>query len=381
MFNRLNSDLHDHFLAHTVLALLSGGWAAPGRKILHEIHGWAKHIPAAYVEAQPPYYYIYQGVSTWFNGLPTLPSTSVHLLGNTLHDPDGSLYYVTYAGQDPILFTPTVTGDNFYVFGYNDVAYNINDAPSFTDAPHVPLHLTECTARGNTDNTRTHLGIGEMVDFSDMPGKTTWTVSGKGRISSTSGSSTTFTASLSPGDATVTAHVGDVTLYTIFSIIAPNSIIVNSYSDDPDHWGTQDADGTWMGAKTDYHVYLGPKFVSFNGVTIKENAPSSVSVTWPNGTNTSTPLKSQIVGVQVNCSSFLTDQIAQGLFSRDLLLVNGTYVDFHYYLSWEDQYQNDAGDWIDFVPILIKVEFRGSDKKCRVIYQGFPSVDWQGPFD
>jgi hypothetical protein len=134
------------FATQTTMALLSGGRAIPGRQILHEISGWVKHIPAAYLEAQPSYDYANNGSATWFANLPNLPNTSVHLLGNTLHDDpnypwSGSLYYVTAAGAGPILFTPTVDGDNdFYAFGINNVALHYNDQPSFTDAPY-PLKI------------------------------------------------------------------------------------------------------------------------------------------------------------------------------------------------------------------------------------------------
>jgi hypothetical protein len=86
--------------ARTVLALCSGGRAIPGQKILHQISGWVKYVPGPYYEGQrPPYYPIYQYHPTWFSALPTVPSTSVNLLGDTLHDPGGSLYLVTYAGR------------------------------------------------------------------------------------------------------------------------------------------------------------------------------------------------------------------------------------------------------------------------------------------
>ena len=133
--------------AHTAMALLSGGRAIPGRQILHEISGWVKHIPPPYTGGPPPYhdYFFPTGgypTYTWFHDLPTVPNSSVHLLGNTLHDDpnypgSGSLYYVTPAGADPIRFTPNVYGDQHYVFGVNDSGPGGNDTPSFSDAPHV----------------------------------------------------------------------------------------------------------------------------------------------------------------------------------------------------------------------------------------------------
>ena len=139
--------------AHTVLELLSGGRAIPGRQILHEISGWAKHMPPPYVNGkQPPYYDIFYYQYTGFHSLPCVSNNLVHLLANTLHDdpnhpayPDqpvkGTLYYVTAAGAKPIMFTPTVFGDHFSIYGVNDTSYGANDSPSFRDAPHVG-HIT-----------------------------------------------------------------------------------------------------------------------------------------------------------------------------------------------------------------------------------------------
>ena len=145
--------------AHTVLALLSGGRAIPGRKILHEISGWAKHMPGPYNNGQqPPYYDVYYYQYTGFHSLPCVSNSLVHLLGNTLHDdpnypayPDqpvkGTLYYVTAAGADPIKFTPTVFGDHFSIYGVNDTTPGANDSPSFRDAP-CPLIVSLAPDRG-----------------------------------------------------------------------------------------------------------------------------------------------------------------------------------------------------------------------------------------
>ena len=45
------------------------------------------------------------------------------------------MFYLTSAGAGPILFSPTVTGDDFYVWAVNDSQSANNDNPSFNDAP------------------------------------------------------------------------------------------------------------------------------------------------------------------------------------------------------------------------------------------------------
>ena len=370
--------IHHTYTRHacTVLALLSGGRAIPGRQILHEIHGWAKHIPPPYADGQqPPYYYQF----TWFNNLPGLPNGAVHLLANTLHDPDGSLYYVTYAGQDPVQFTPTVAEDKFYVFGYNDEAYNIDDTPSFTDSPHVLIHLTQCTAAGNPDNSRTTIGVGEKVDFSGMPDNTTWSVSGNGTISSTTGSGTTFTASLSPGRATVTAQVGTATQPVTFNIIAPSGIgNVSDYQDVG--LGTEGANH--IGAFTKFSLDLLPTTVNFGNVSIREDTPTSPVRHWPNGDLTQTPANVQDFPAGGNCAAFNGDDIAYGKVAPVPIakLSNGTsYVDFSFPLDWTDEYLNASGEWIQFANLEMITKFRGADQACQVIYQNVPGR-YQGPW-
>ena len=306
----------------------------------------------------------------WLNTEPdqAVPSQDITMCDFGPLDSAGNAYKKVSGGETHDI-TPSVKGVDYY---------RLNDIPG--KQKYALTHTTECTAVGNTNNDRTTIGIGEAVDLSGMPGNTVWSLSGGGSISATNGGSITFTASLSPGGATVTAQVGTAQQSVGFSVIPPNSIIVNAYSDDPDYWGTQDVHGIWMGAKTDYTVIIGPKTVSFNGVKIRENAPASLSVTWPNGVTLPVPENAETNGIVLTCGSSITDQIAQGGFNRDLLFTNGTYVDFSYNISWEDQYSNSVSGWTDFAPVTVNAEFRGSDKKCRVIYQGIPSQDWQGPY-
>ncbi len=154
-----------------------------------------------------------------------------------------------------------------------------------------------------TNNARTTVGIGEVVDFGGMPDGTTWTVSGAGSISPTNGNGTKFTASLSPGSATVTAQIDNVTTQTTFSVVAPGSAQYAFFEDEP--LGSQDPNGTYMGAKTIFAIVIEPTTVSFKNAPLKEILPP-LSVTWPCGQTT--PL---IINGTTNAISIPCDNVAE----------------------------------------------------------------------
>jgi hypothetical protein len=123
--------------AQTTMELLSGGRAIPGRQILHQIQGWAKNVsPPLGIEAYPPYWPVWAGSPTAFGLAPALPNKSVHLLGDTLHDPDGSLYYVTPAGAPPMDCTPVVYGNKFYTWYLVDTPHVHNNFVVFVRMPY-----------------------------------------------------------------------------------------------------------------------------------------------------------------------------------------------------------------------------------------------------
>jgi len=209
--------------------------------------------------------------------------------------------------------------------------------------------------------------------------RTVWSVSGVGAIDKTKGSGTTLTARLTPGTTTVTAQVASAPPISIsFTVVAPNSITVSSNVDNPP--GTQDVNGVEAGAETGYYDYISPTNVSFDHVSFRENGSVSYPITWPDGsTSTNFPNRTQI-GLACG-DSFFWDVISSAgpLIPVSYLYVGESSVDFSYGDSWTDQYKSDAG-WVDFYSLNMKVEYRGSDRKCRVTYLGVPG-GWQGPFD
>jgi hypothetical protein len=224
---------------------------------------------------------------------------------------------------------------------------------------------------------RTTIGIGEVVSLYGMPAGTTWSVSGGGTVSPTNGSSTTFTAGLSPTTATVHAQIDGAELTQDFSVIAPSSITVIGYTNLPP--GTEDPNGTMMGAQTIYSDIIGPTNVSFENVSFRENVPAP-SMTWPNGSNTTDNVKFTVIPIHVTCGGDVLDKVKIDNNVPISYIFDGTnYVDFSFANTWTDQYLNDAGVWTDYYTLSATFEFRGSDKKSRVTYLGIPG-SWQGPY-
>ena len=274
--------------------------------------------------------------------------------------------YATIADNATVDITPTVKNLDWYAFNLLTTEYTLT-------------HTTECTATGNTKNDRTTIGIGEVVDFGGMPSGTTWSVSGKGRINSTNGSGTVFTASMSPGSATVTAAIGNATIQTTLTVIAPKSLTVIGNYDWPQE--TEDPNGTRMGAGTFYTNEIEPTTVSFYNASFREEQTPDMTLTWPNG-HVSTINFSESTnawGVPCGTSTFL-DQARMPLVPTSYIYNGTSYVDFSFSTpAWHDQYRDENWNWVNFATLTLSIEFRGSDRKCRVIYCGIPG-GWQGPY-
>lgn len=227
--------------------------------------------------------------------------------------------------------------------------------------------------------SRTTIGIGEPVYFY-MTGNLTvdWSVTGGGKLSLTNGSSTTFTAGFAPAISTVHAKFKDQELTQAVSVIAPSSITVVGLTNLPQ--GTENTNGTLMGAETDYSIVIGLTNVSFQNAPIRENPnPASMTVAWPNGTNATIYFSRSTNAYYLPCGGLKVDQITSVVVPTSYLFNGTNYVDFSYTSTWTDQYKNESGNWVDYFTKTAKYEFRASDKKCRITYLGVPG-NWQGPY-
>ena len=251
-----------------------------------------------------------------------------------------------------------------------------SQTPTFRKNQKFTLtHLTECTAAGNPDNTRLTIGIGEVVDLGGMPDITKWSVSG-GLISTSNGVGTTFNASLSPSNGTVTATVEKASPLTVtFNVKAPSGLgDIYKVRD----FGLGQLGIDQIGASTGFHFTMLPASVSFANMRMRENFPLSIR-NWPNLDQSRKLPGTNYFPVRGNCSQYDGDDITDGPIPIDRLFDGTNFVDFSYPYSWSDEYQNASGDWVNFASPQTITKFRGSDRACQEIYQGVPG-SWQGPW-
>ena len=316
------------------------------------------------ISPNTPNYSFWAGNYEFWTGN-TVPPQQITIGSLGQLDANGNVYAVI-ADNATVDITPTVKNLDWYAFNLLTTEYTLT-------------HTTECTATGNTNNARTTIGIGEVVDFDGMPGGTTWSVSGKGRINSTNGAGTVFTASMSPGIATITATIGNATIQTTLTVIAPSSITIIGQYDWPQE--TEDPNGTRMGAGTFYTNQIEPTTVSFYNTYFRESPTPDTHITWPNGTNSTLVFNQSTNAWGVSCGNdTFTDGPRMPLVSTSLIYNGTNFVDYSIATPpWTYQYRDENWNWVDFYTLTLTIEFRGSDKKCRLIYCGVPG-GWQGPY-
>jgi hypothetical protein len=236
------------------------------------------------------------------------------------------------------------------------------------------IHEVDCSACGDTNLTRTTIGIGEVVHLSGMPANTVWSVSGGGMLSSTNGSSVDFTAAMSPGSSTVTANNQSVSDSIEFTVVAPSGVsaVVKT------NFGLGVLGTNQIGAYTQYWVSILPTNVSFVNVEMRENIPAVTNV-WPNGETVIILAVTNGWGLANFCLEAVPDSIAEPLRPIGRIFNGTNFVDYAYTLSYGLEYKNGAGDWVRFADIETVTEFQASGVS-RQNYQGVPG-SWQGPWE
>lgn len=149
----------------------------------------------------------------------------------------------------------------------------------------VTINVAPCTAgvtlQSQTvatvpaNRTRTKLGVGERVTLTltpTPPCPVTWTLSGPGSLSGTSGASVTFTAHERASTSTVTANVGGLQFSKTYNVVEPASETATATCDTTIPAGTQGV-GMFLTSTVQ------PTDVSFARVEIKELPSSATSVT------------------------------------------------------------------------------------------------------
>jgi uncharacterized Zn-binding protein involved in type VI secretion len=140
------------------------------------------------------------------------------------------------------------------------------------ETPPTATITSETVARKPADRTRTKIGVGEEVRLTYSLGEATWSISGDGELSSTSGSQITFTATDAAGSVTITGTGGGTSADISFEVVGPAS------------WHMYKKSGTnlqHINGRTDCGffttVYLHPNDVNFYRVEVRETDSQAVS--------------------------------------------------------------------------------------------------------
>lgn len=230
-----------------------------------------------------------------------------------------------------------------------------------------------------SDRSRTTIGIGEEVNLSTDPATTvSWSVTGGGSVSQTSGSSTKFTASKSPSNSTISVTVDSKVIEIPFIIIVPDGI--KSTANSNPGVGTPGPPNNMIGAKTVFNCVVQPTSVSFYNADFQENIPVD-NWTWPNGTQSSSGPK--IVTWSVRYDNKTTDSVSFRGYSISLIWDGTNYVSYGHTIRVPEEYKNELGKWIEWLGSETHYkEVRGSDQKSRVSLNATNNEPgtWQGPW-
>jgi len=239
---------------------------------------------------------------------------------------------------------------------------------------------TEAETPANRD--RTTLGIAERVTVSTNFGVVvTWSVSGGGIVSPVSGTSTVFTASRSPSVSRVKATFGTASCDIEYTVIAPTGM--DSAVNANNGCGAAGPPNNTIGASTRFDCTVQPLTVSFYRAQFRENIPGE-AYTWPDGTaGNRAPA---IVPWSVNPANGTTDDVSQcgdGIGRLDEPPPGGGYVDFHIDVRVPEEYQDEGGNWVAWLPGENHPrDYRGADAAARVSIEATNTANgsWQGPW-
>jgi transglutaminase-like putative cysteine protease len=135
---------------------------------------------------------------------------------------------------------------------------------------------SETVATTPTDRTRTEIGVGEEVVLTLLPSglsSVTWSIAGNGKLSTTSGASTTLTAHERASTPTVSATFGSDTCPSSFNVIEPSGgTVVRMAGTGIFHAGPNLSS---VGFKGDFR--LSPNTVSFYNIEMREGGGAAVA--------------------------------------------------------------------------------------------------------
>jgi hypothetical protein len=294
-----------------------------------------------------------------------IPPSTLSVAGQRLGT-NGNAYIVMAKGV--VANATPIGGPSGYTFSIAGTNYAISSQ-------------TQCVAPGNSDSSRTTIGIGEQVNLSITPSTTlpvTWSVAGGGSLSNTDGISPIFTASMSPSTSIISARIGPAPpCLLMFTVIAPTGVTGQVLSNSS--MGTLGPPNRNMGASTTFAETFMPSNVSFLRMVIGEVVPN-YTISWPNGTQTSPGIQSTSIITNVNgCSGQWNDTVADGLYSTNLLFNGTSYQNFSFTVPYTLWYMNQAEDLVFFAANTTVTSFTATTFQCSETWRGISGPP-QGPW-
>lgn len=236
---------------------------------------------------------------------------------------------------------------------------------------------SETSATFPANRTRRLLGLGEVVTLRTSPAvAASWSLTGAGAIAPANGDSTTFTAPQDRGKSVVTAEVGGEAHTASFTTIRPNGMTskVNSHPLP----GVLGPPNNRMGARTVFDCTVLPVSVSFDFARFRENIPRR-EFTWPDGTDDVRP--AEIVD-WTTTNNVTQDQVTAHLEPIARLTKGGKEKNFFIHISVPEEFQDDAGNWIPWLPNEKHLREYIAGGKARATMEATNNVagTWQGPW-
>ncbi len=301
------------------------------------------------------------------------------------YDPEGFVWTLNVIEGDDTAEIDEETGNVTFGCGDGWGKYEIRATPASLQTCYAEITLTIITVITETvsispadSRDRRIIGLGEEVNCYVRPSIiTSWLVFGKGYVRMKNATWTTLVADRSAGDVTVSAQVGEVNIAIDFAIVSPEGKVVFHNTD----LGLGAPGTNNIGARSSFDIFVTPETVSFYRLQFREKIPGEEFV-WPDGTQDGIPAEIKTWSVLFN--NWTQDESRRGPDPIERIHNGTSYVDFSFAKRVPDEYQNEEGEWISFLPdVTHDREYRGSDMKARVRINASDSDEggWMGPWE
>ena len=238
---------------------------------------------------------------------------------------------------------------------------------------------SETVATVPARRSRRLLGLGEEVTLRTEPSVTaTWSVSGGGTVSPATGSSITFTAPQDRATPVVQADAAGETATASFTVIRPHGLTSVVRTNTGPERTRPGPPNNRMGARTIFDCTVLPVSVSFDFAHFRENIPRQ-EFTWPDGT---TEARGADLVEWQSTNNVIDDAVSTGIHPIGNLSKNGKEENFYVHIAVPEEFRDDAGTWVPWLPMEMHLREFIAGGKSRVTIEASDNVagTWQGPW-